>query len=68
MGIGTYVLSGIASMRDGAPRAIERFFDGCALVPPALVFMPAWHPNDPRAPFLAEPKRTTIRGAGGRTL
>ncbi len=55
-------------MRDGAPRAIERFFDGCALVPPALVFMPAWHPNDPRAPFHAEPKRTTIRNAGGRTL
>jgi hypothetical protein len=51
------------------PRAmIEGFFDGFELVEPGLVFVPAWRPDDPRAPFHDEPERAAIVGAVGRKL
>ncbi len=49
------------------PRAtIESFFAGFTLVPPGLVFVPAWRPDDPHAPFHDEPERAAIVGAVGR--
>lgn len=42
------------------PRAtVEPFFDGFELVPPGLVFAPAWRPDGPNDPFVGEPERAT---------
>jgi len=51
------------------PRAmIEDFFTGFELVPPGLVFVPAWRPDDPHAPFHDQPEQASIVGAVGRKL
>ncbi len=49
------------------PRAtIEDFFAGCELVPPGLVFLPAWRPDGAHDPLRDEPERAASVGAVGR--
>jgi len=49
------------------PRAtIESFFAGCALVPPGLVFVPAWHPDSAHDILVDEPERAAAVAGVGR--
>ncbi len=49
------------------PRAtIEGFFAGCALVPPGLVFVPAWHPDSAHDILVDEPERAAAVAGVGR--
>ncbi len=49
------------------PRAtIEGFFAGCALVPPGLVFVPAWRPDSAHDILVDEPERAAAVAGVGR--